>query len=114
VVLDEPGTYRVWLRGSTGRGIRISVDGREVGEARGVNSPQSWLEAGEVRLGAGRHSVEVLRGGGRLATGDGYAGELGPVALERAGEERLVTVQPADAERALCGRRWDWIERVAR
>jgi hypothetical protein len=114
VVLDEPGTYRVWLRGSTGRPVRISVDGREVGAASGVNTPQSWLEAGEVRLDAGRHEVRAVRGRGRLATGDGYAGELGPVALERVGDERLVTVAPADAERALCGRRWDWIERVAR
>jgi hypothetical protein len=114
VALDEPGTYRVWLRGSSGRPIRIAVDGREVGTARGVNAPQGWLEAGEARLAAGRHRVEVVRGGGRLASGDGFAGELGPVALERVGEERLVTVQPADAERALCGRRWDWIERVSR
>jgi hypothetical protein len=114
VVLDEPGTYRVWLRGSTGRPVRISVDGGEVAAASGVNTPQSWLEAGEVRLNAGRHRVQAVRGGGRLAIGDGFEGELGPVALERVGDERLVTVPPADAERALCGRRWDWIERVAR
>jgi hypothetical protein len=53
-----------------------------------------------------------VRPGGSPAPGDGYAGELGPVALEPVARPRLVRVEPEDAEVTLCGRSWDWVERV--
>jgi hypothetical protein len=54
----------------------------------------------------------MRRGRGDAAPGDGFSGELGPLVLERVGPRPLVTVRPQDAERRLCGRQWDWIERV--
>lgn len=108
------GRYRVWVRGTTGRSLEVSIDGRPVGRATGVNTPGQWLVAGEVELRRGLRDVELLRPGGSLAPGDGYAGELGPVALEPMRRSALVEVAPADAERRLCRRSWDWVERVRR
>jgi hypothetical protein len=110
-VSTRAGRYRVWLRGSFGRPTSVRVDGRRVGAAHEVNGPGQWVELGVVRLGARSHRVEVSRPAGSLAPGNGYQGELGPVALQPTEPERLVTVPP-DRARTLCGRPWDWIELV--
>jgi hypothetical protein len=111
----EPGRYRAWLQLSSGRPMRVSIDGRVIGTPRGVNSPDQWLEVGELRLDAGLHRVELRRGGGRPLPEDGYEGLLGPLALEPldAAAPRLERVAPSDAGR-LCGGRYDWVEAVAR
>jgi hypothetical protein len=58
--------------------------------------------------------LRLTRPSGDLSPGDGYAGELGPLALRGTAPERLVRVRPGQARSRLCGRSWDWIERVAR
>ena len=109
----EGGRHRIWVRGSTGREVTVRIDGVEAGRAVGVNSPEQWLPAGEVELTAGTHVIELRRPGGDLRPGDGYAGELGPVALEPIGPRpAAVRVAPEDADERLCGRDWDWIERI--
>jgi hypothetical protein len=105
------GHARVWLRMSGGRSITVAIDGREIGEVQQVNTPNQWLEVGVVELESGTHRVELRRGGVELRPGDGFRGELGPVALEPLRPPRLVSVAPNDAAR-LCGRPWDWIELV--
>ena len=90
--------------------MQLSVDGRRVGSARGVNTPGEWLPAGEVRLVSGAHEVKVTNPGGSLRPGDRYVGELGPVAFERREPERLLTASPSQAGRRLCGRTLDWLE----
>lgn len=107
------GRYRVWLRGSTGRRLTVTVDGRTVGRPVGVNTPDTWLPAGEVTLRrTATHSVELRRPGGGLAPGDGYAADIGPLAFQRIGAPGgLERIRPGDVGRA-CGRTWDWIERV--
>ena len=114
--IDVPaqGRYRVWIQLTSGRPMEVSINGQRIGATHQVNSPEQWLQAGEVQLPAGRHLVELLRRGGRLVPGDGFEGELGPVALERIGTgPELVRVTPGTAQR-LCGERWDWIEAVGR
>jgi hypothetical protein len=112
VTVQEPGRYRAWVAGSFGRRIEVRVDGRTIGEARGVNNLGQWLPAGTVELDAGRHELQLSRPGGSLAPGDGYRGELGPLVLEPLNAEpRLEEVAPARA-RDLCGRSWDWIELI--
>ena len=108
------GAHDVWVRGTSGRELEISVDGRRIGIAQGVNTPGQWLPAGTVNLSPGRHRVTMLRGGGDLSPGDGHVGELGPVAfVPTRGEARLVAARPAEAERMFCsGDGWDWLERV--
>jgi hypothetical protein len=113
VRVDAPGRYRVWLRGSVGRPIAIYVDRRHVGDAQGRNSNEQYLRAGFVDLRAGRHTVEVRRGGGGLDPGDGAPSYIGPLALERMGPSRLETIDPRRA-RSLCSRSLDWVEVVQR
>jgi hypothetical protein len=66
---------------------------------------------GEVRLSPGAHRLKIRRPGFTLAPGDGWRGELGPLALEPVQRARLVSVAPRHAV-DLCGREWDWIEVV--
>ena len=108
------GRHDVWVRGTSGRELELSVDGRRIGVAQGVNTPGQWLWAATVELDGGLHDVRMLRGGGDLSPGDGYVGELGPIAFVPApAESRLVEADPADAERTFCsGDDWDWLERV--
>jgi hypothetical protein len=108
----EGGRYRIWVNGSFGRPVSVFVDDRWLGRAKGVDSPRQWHVAGEVELSGGRHSVEMTRGGGSLAPGDGFAGQLGPVGFERLAPESMQTIEPRDAGR-LCGKRVDWVERVS-
>jgi hypothetical protein len=105
--------YRVWVRGSFGRPLDAKVDGRTVGTVKGVNTPGQWLEAGTVALRAGSHRLELERPGGWISPGNGYDGEIGPLALDPIRPERLISVPPARAA-SLCGKRWDWIELVGR
>ena len=109
----EGGRTRVWLRMTGGRKFTVRIDGRRVGSVGQVNTPGQWLEVGVVDFPAGDHRIEVSRGGAGLAPGDAVRGQLGPVALEQARAGRIVSVAPRDAGKRLCGRRFDWIERVA-
>ena len=111
VEVPESGRYRAWVAGSFGRPITAAVDGRDIGAVEGVNTVGQWQEAGTVELSRGAHELTLTRPGGSLAPGSGFAGELGPLVLEKVGERELVQVQAKDAQ-ALCERPWDWIERV--
>jgi hypothetical protein len=112
--VPEAGTYRVWLQLSSGRPMEVRVDGKLIGSPHQVNTPEQWLALADLPLDAGTHDVELFRRGGRPIPGDGYNGELGPLALEPLGaDDSLVRIAPGDAER-LCGERWDWIETAPR
>ncbi len=111
VELSEGGRYRAWIGGSFGRRVHAFVDGEEVGSAVGVNTVGQWHELGTVELPAGRHELMLRRGSGTLRPGDGYRGDLGPLALQRDEETRLEEFTAATAGR-LCDAEWDWIERV--
>jgi hypothetical protein len=107
------GTYEAWVRGGGGRSLRVTVDGRTVGAQKQINTPQQWLPIGRVRLAAGAHEVRLIRPGAGLAPGDSVNGLIGGIALERFVPRPLVNVPPKAAAERLCGRPWDWIERVA-
>jgi hypothetical protein len=111
-VVTAPGRYRVWLRGTFGRDIDVYVDGRRVGEAREVDTPDQWTDLGTLNLGAGSHRVELRRPPKRLSPGDGAPSRLGRLAFERTGTRGAIWVRPRDVRR-LCGDEVDWVE-VAR
>lgn len=113
VTVTRPGRYRAWIAGSFGRSIGAYVDGRRIGQAVGVNTVGQWHEVADVELARGRHELRITRGGGGLAPGDGFSGELGPFALRRIEPEDILRVRPARARAELCGRSWDWIELVS-
>ena len=109
-----PGSYRLWLGGEVDRPLRALVDGRPVGAPSEVfGDDQNRYPVGTVGLSAGRHELELIRGGGSLAPGDKASTLIDgaifePVAAER---EPLRSVAPG-AWRSLCGRWLDWIEVV--
>jgi hypothetical protein len=111
--IDFPadGTYQAWLMASTGRTLTVSVDGRRIGGARGVNTQGGWLPAGTVDVSRGKHVVEVRRGHGNLRPGDRYAGWLGQLVFVSTRKIQSVTV-PRSRARDLCrrGRFLDWLE----
>jgi hypothetical protein len=106
------GLYRAWVQGSFPRPMRVLVDGRTVGQVDGIDSPDQWSQAGVVHLSAGKHVLEIYRGGGRIYPGDGaFEAEVGYVMLAKAGPEVLHTV-PVSRWRSLCSSPADWIELV--
>jgi len=104
------GRWRIWVFGTTGRPIQVRVDGREAGEAQGVNNPGEWLGAGDAEIEAGRRTVEIVRPTGSPKPGDGFVGRLGPVVFQRVQPQELEWVDPDRAAAQLCGRRFDWLE----
>jgi hypothetical protein len=102
----------VWFRGSFGRGAKVYVDGRYAGRATSVQTPQQMARVGTVTLTRGRHRVEIVRGGGSLAPGNGQDEVYDTVFLEPEAAELLVSRRPGEA-RSLCGRRLDWVEAVS-
>ena len=114
VRVRKTGRYRAWIAGSFLRDVEGSIDGRPIGAAKGVNTVGQWHDIGTLDVTAGRHELTLRRGSGTLSPGDGFAGELGPLALERI--EPIRPLERFDAGEAdqLCNREWDWIERVRR
>lgn len=109
----DPGRYRVWVRGSFGRGVDVFVDGRRVGRAEEVQTPEQMALAGEIDLTGAEHTISLVRGGPGLTPGNGRNELYHSVYLEPVAEPRVRIVPPARAE-SLCGGRADWIEIVAR
>jgi len=120
--LPGEGRYSIWLRGSVGRRVTVTVDGRVVGAPRWQEGyPGLYLPLGTHTLRGGAHQVEVRRGGGSLLPGTGNeigsagnTGLVGPVAFLPEGQSRIVDVSPERAQE-LCrdGRTlMDWIEVV--
>jgi hypothetical protein len=116
VVVSRPGAYDVWIRGSFGRGVGVSVAGDHVGSVgHEVNGRGTYEKAGTVELAVGRNVIELDRGGGDLSPGDGMGELLGPVVLAPSAsddaESTVRYLQPRSYE-TLCRRNLDWIEVV--
>ena len=108
------GRYRAWLQLSTGRPMQVRIDGRKVGARMRSTARGSGCRPASCSSRPGQHEVELRRGGGRPLPGDGYNGELGPLALEPVGAEPSLRARRRRASASeLCGGRWDWIEAVA-
>ena len=113
------GRFKVWEEGSFGRAVTVQVDGRAVGSvAYQFGNPGQYLPVGSIRVRAGKHSVDLVRGGGDLRPGNGGGGDsslrhVGPVVFSSPLNERreLRSVAPARA-RSLCGKWADWVEVV--
>jgi hypothetical protein len=112
VKVPRAGNYEVWLDGAFGRPVEVRIDGRRVGAVRDeLSQPASWIELNELRLEAGRYRVELVRGGGTLAPGNGDGRRmLGPLALRRVGASPRVSTLPPRRWRSLCGGPLAWAE----
>lgn len=115
--VPRDGRYEAWLKGSVRGSVELLVDGEKIGEARQeLNNDEGFINLGEVRLDQGVHEAELRFGGADLHPGSGgfprpATGPLlfAPTTAEAGGA--IVSVGPGEA-RALCGRRWDWIEAI--
>jgi hypothetical protein len=113
--------YTVWLRGSFGRTVDVSIDGRRLAALRWQESyPGLDVPVADVALEPGPHVVEILRAGGGLLPGMGndvgsssMLGTIGPLAFAPVPEPGVRTAGPAQAA-AVCRdpRPLDWLEVV--
>ncbi len=108
------GRYRLWLGGNVDRPMRVTIDGRLVGDPTEVfGGDANKYPVGTVSLKAGQHRLRLVKGGGSLRPGDKAStlidgGLLVPVGAEH---ESVVSVAPG-AWHSLCGRWLDWVEVV--
>ena len=123
VGVPQTGRYTIWLSGSFGRQVTVSVDGREVGRLRWQgNYPRQFEPVDTVALQAGEHVVEVSRSGGSVLPGtgneldlEGTTTRVGSLVLAPPDAPRPVrSVSPEEAaEVCASDERWDWAEVVA-
>ncbi|HEV2771064.1 MAG TPA: hypothetical protein VGV40_12850 [Solirubrobacteraceae bacterium] len=120
--VPHDGTYRVWLRGSVGREVRVLVAGRPVGDVRWrLSYPDQYEPVGTVRLVRGTHSAQVVRAGGSLLPGtaddlglEGTTTRIGPLAIQPVDGPRPVSYAPPSRAMDVCrgGQPLDWLEVV--
>jgi hypothetical protein len=69
----------------------------------------------DVELDAGRHRIDLVRGGGSLAPGDGQPSRVSLIVLEPMWQSAAPRSAVVSAEqlRSSCGRPVDWVEVVA-
>ncbi len=120
VSLPVSGPYKVWLRGSFGREVRVLVDGEEVGSVRWQQSyPGQYERVGTVDLPAGDHTFAIVRGGGSVlpGTGNEYSESrqittIGPLAFDFPDQGPRVRYASPSEFRDVCRAETglDWVE----
>ena len=120
--LARGGDFDVWIRGSFGRRVTVSLDGRPQGAVRWQeNYPLHYEPLGRATLAAGRHRFEVVRGGGTVLPGtgnelgpEGIITRIGPISLVRRGARPEVEIVSPGRGMQVCNgdRRLDWMEIV--
>jgi hypothetical protein len=106
--------YEMWLGGDVDRPLHVIVDGRGIGAPAAQSGDDgTMVYVATIRLRAGRHSFQLVRGGGDLRPDDNGSTAIDGVIFEPVGAEdgRVQTVA-AHAWHSLCGRELDWIEIV--
>jgi hypothetical protein len=118
VSVDAPrtGLYEIWLGGSVRPQVELLIDGRPAGEVRHqLNNEGLYVLLGRAQLERGTHDITVRFSDADLHPGSGgNPRSIGPLVLSDsdASDSTVVDLPAAEAERRLCGRRWDWIELV--
>ena len=95
--------------------LGVSIDGRALGSVAGQLDGNSLvpdtIRALTVRLAAGRHRLELTRGGFSLAPGDGGSAVLDGAFFTPASQSaRALDEAPLARWRSLCGRPHRWVE----
>jgi hypothetical protein len=110
------GRWTLWIQGQIGRRLTVRVDGAKIATIQPQTAGLGNVAAPiALDLERGRHRVEIVRGGGSLAPGNGALTELNAVILttgtgEQAG--KLTEISPRRYWEA-CAAPADWIEAVA-
>jgi hypothetical protein len=116
VDVPREGAYAIWLGGSVRPRVELLIDGRSVGGVRHqLNNAGLYVRLGQSLLEPGTHDVTVRFSDADLHPGSGGTPRsIGPLVLSDsdASDSTVVELPAVEAERRLCGRRWDWIELV--
>lgn len=113
VHVPAAGRYRLWIGGEVGRAVELRVDSRPVGTVSyQTGGDGNMINVARVDLAAGRHTIELIQGGGNLQPGSGQLATIDGVYLEPISgrSEAVTTISPA-RWRSLCDNPdLDWIE----
>lgn len=119
LTLPRTSTYEVWMEGTEGRPVKFLIDGHLLGiVAYEERYPQQFLHIGTGKLSAGRHTLELVRGGGSLHPGSGDDVDpdtrlLGPIVfLPKGSQTYQVNVAPASDAAKICAAPvgYEWME----
>lgn len=116
ITVKHAGSYEVWLAGSVDRPMDILIDGRTVGvAARESGDDGNVMHIADISLKRGKHTYELVRGGGDLSPDDNGSSVIDGVVFQAVSAARapVRTIGPG-RWRSLCGRPLDWIEVVHR
>jgi hypothetical protein len=117
--LPRNASYSLWIAGSIGRPVKFILDGRPVGTvAYEERYPGQFMRIGSRALGAGAHTLSIVRGGGSLHPGSGDDVDpdtrgLGPIVMiPGESPSAHVNVVPASAAERVCGAPvgYQWME----
>jgi hypothetical protein len=114
------GVWQLWLQGQFMPSVSVAVDGRTLASIAGQLAGNSLVPDTtgpmSVRLSAGAHRLTVTRAGFGLAPGNGGSAVLAGAFLTPAGTpaRALRTLAYRHDAKALCSRRYEWVELVAR
>jgi hypothetical protein len=106
------GRYRLWIGGDVDRPLRVLLDQRLIGDpSENLGGDANMYPVATVTLTAGRHDLQIVRGGGDLRPGDDASTVIDGVVFKSigGGGETVQSVDPS-AWHTLCGRALDWIE----
>jgi hypothetical protein len=109
---SAPGRYELWIGGAVDRPLHVLLDHRLIAApTEQFGGDASKYIAAIVNVPAGKHDLQLVRGGGSLRPGDDAATVIDGVVLEpiAATHERVLSVAPS-AWHSLCGRQLDWLE----
>jgi hypothetical protein len=116
--LPAAGRWNVWLQGQIMPDVQVRVDGRLLATVGGQLSGNSLVldtvPPLPVALAAGSHRLTVTRGQSTLAPGEEGSAVLAAIFLTPAAydPQRTLRTVPVGSWRALCGRRYSWVELV--
>jgi hypothetical protein len=115
VHLRSDARYEVWVGGSFRGRLSVFVDGRKVGARR---HQLNWgtvyfTPFGEVRLGAGLHTVRLRYEHGAGPGAHGPPWPVGPFVLSPVDDRARISQVSASQAARLCGKTLDWVEAIA-
>jgi hypothetical protein len=116
--LPAAGRWNVWVQGQIMPDVQVRVDGLLLASVGGQLSGNSLVPDTvpplPVALAAGSHRLTVTRGHSTLAPGEEGSAVLAAIFLTPAAydPQRTLRTVPVGSWRALCGRRYSWVELV--
>jgi len=110
--VPSAGRYELWLGGDVDRPLKVLIDGRLVGApAQQSGDDGTTVHVTDLYVSAGKHLLQLVRGGGDLRPDDNGSTAIDGVILEPVGAEAEPVGSIAPAQwRTLCGRSLDWLE----